>query len=141
MGMVCCTELETAKIQEKNSGSTPLHGSECKDSDLFKEPRQPNAASAVCEDAERNTAEEQAIALKQLKAAARIQANFRGQKTRESVSQIRESTVVQHHEDPDLNSVDVTTLTLQSKPNRMNSKQEISPRTLAAFDSTPMRCR
>mmetsp|Transcript_85898 Transcript_85898/g.243615 ORF Transcript_85898/g.243615 Transcript_85898/m.243615 type:complete len:145 (+) Transcript_85898:117-551(+) len=144
MGMACCTELQNGKMHERPECKSPRCDPGCKDAQLVKEPRPPLAADAKAAQAEKASAQQEAILQKQREAdaAARIQAKFRGQKTRESVSQMRENVVVQHYQDPELSSVDPANIMLQSQPNRMSSSpQEISPRTLAAFNSMPMRQR
>jgi len=108
---------------------------------LLREPMPPAAVDSASAEVAKPAEEEELFAQKQRAAAAKIQANFRGNKTRDEVSQLRNNTVVQHHEDPEVRNVDPTSISLQSKPNRMSSHNAISPRTLAQFNSKPMRHR
>mmetsp|Transcript_73494 Transcript_73494/g.237719 ORF Transcript_73494/g.237719 Transcript_73494/m.237719 type:complete len:139 (-) Transcript_73494:88-504(-) len=138
MGTVCCTELEVGKVQEGAPGSSRPCGADGKEPCLLREPVPPAAASAG---AAKLAGEEELFAQRQRAAAAKIQANFRGNKTRDEVSQLRNNIVVQHHEDPEVRNVDPASITLQSKPNRMSPPAAISPRTLAQFNGKPMRNR
>uniref|UniRef100_A0A6T0SVD4 Uncharacterized protein n=1 Tax=Alexandrium monilatum TaxID=311494 RepID=A0A6T0SVD4_9DINO len=138
MGTACCTEMENGKIRERLPNQRPVQDPESKDPDLLKELRQPAAAGVAVADAARREAAEELAQ----KAAAKIQASYRGVKTRETVSLMRENTVMQSGEDPEVLDVDITNMMLQSKPCRMADKPEaISPRTLASFSSKPMWCR
>mmetsp|Transcript_40711 Transcript_40711/g.110056 ORF Transcript_40711/g.110056 Transcript_40711/m.110056 type:complete len:140 (-) Transcript_40711:131-550(-) len=139
MGTACCTEMESGKARESRPGTNPVQDACFKESDPLKEPRQPAAAGAAAE--ARGTAAGEDLAEKQVRAAAKIQANFRGVKARECVSQMRENTIVQSGEDPELRDVELCNVSLQSKPCWMASRPAISPRTLAQFDSKPMRQR
>mmetsp|Transcript_45559 Transcript_45559/g.102514 ORF Transcript_45559/g.102514 Transcript_45559/m.102514 type:complete len:148 (-) Transcript_45559:366-809(-) len=141
MGMVCCTEFENGKGREGVKAPGAPCDPDCKDA-AFKEPKAPAAADAAASDAQdqagKEAAEEAEFEQKMLKAAEKIQANFRGSKARTSVTQMRENTVVQHYEDPELVAVNPESIQLQSRPNRMSvsSGGDISPRTLAAFGQT-----
>jgi hypothetical protein len=75
---------------------------------------------------------------KKLAAAAKIQANFRGTKAREEVKEKKESTVVQHYDDPSMQRLDVGSIKLQSTPNRgVDEGVKLTPRTIAMFNGMP----
>mmetsp|Transcript_73496 Transcript_73496/g.237728 ORF Transcript_73496/g.237728 Transcript_73496/m.237728 type:complete len:142 (-) Transcript_73496:88-513(-) len=141
MGTVCCTELEDGKLHERAPGSSRPCGADGKEPCLLREPMPPAAVDSASAEVAKPAEEEELFAQKQRAAAAKIQANFRGNKTRDEVSQLRNNIVVQHHEDPEVRNVDPASITLQSKPNRMSPPAAISPRTLAQFNGKPMRNR
>mmetsp|Transcript_30864 Transcript_30864/g.71686 ORF Transcript_30864/g.71686 Transcript_30864/m.71686 type:complete len:94 (+) Transcript_30864:149-430(+) len=93
MGAVCCND-QTARAHELGAPSVPREDEYGDQADAKVNPP-PSMDSQ--------------------KAATKIQAKFRGNLTRQNI-------VVQQSRDPELQDMDVNSLTLQSKPNRETAK-------------------